>query len=273
MYAALQGAGGPVDLAALEALLVRFSQLVVEQPWIEEIEINPLLASPQLLALDARVVVHGREVGEANLPRPAIRPYPMQYVSTWTMKDGQAVTFRPIRAEDEPLMVKFHQGLSAHSIYLRYFQGVGLGQRTAHDPLTRICFIDYDREMALVGEQRDPQTEERRIIALGNLTKVHGRNEAELAAMISDDYQGRGLGVEMMRRLISVARDEKLDRVLATTMTENYGMSAIFKRLGFETSINMEDGIIEAAMRLSPRADVPAGAPGQGSGSGVPKDH
>jgi acetyltransferase len=68
--------------------------------------------------------------------------------------------------------------------------------------------------------------------------------------MISDDYQGRGLGVEMMRRLIRVARDEKLDRVLATTMTENYGMSAIFKRLGFETSINMEDGIIEAAMRL-----------------------
>ena len=84
IYKALKGVRGrkPVDLAALEQLLVRFSRLVVEQPWIKEIDINPLLASPEgLMALDARVVVHGPEVTEEELPKLAIRPYPTRYVS------------------------------------------------------------------------------------------------------------------------------------------------------------------------------------------------
>src|SRR5208283_1590424 len=83
IFAALKGVRGrkAVDLVALEALLVRFSQLVVEQPWIREIDINPLLASPEhLLALDARVLVHDSIMTVDKLPRPAIRPYPAQYV-------------------------------------------------------------------------------------------------------------------------------------------------------------------------------------------------
>ncbi len=159
IYTALKGVRGrtPVDLAALEQLLVRFSELVVEQRWIKEIDINPLLASPErLLALDARVVLHGREVAEDKLPRPAIRPYPAQYAGEWTMKDGTPVTIRPIRPEDEPLMVKFHETLSERSVYMRYFQPLKLSTRTAHERLTRICFIDYDREMALVAERRHP---------------------------------------------------------------------------------------------------------------------
>src|SRR5208282_3510832 len=111
VYKALQGVRGrpPVDLAALEKLLVQFSYLVVEQRWIKEIDINPLLASAErLVALDARVVVHGPEVTEDKLPKLAIRPYPSQYVATLTMKDGTKANLRPIRPEDEPLMVKFH---------------------------------------------------------------------------------------------------------------------------------------------------------------------
>jgi len=110
VYTALKGIRGraSVDLDALETLLVRFSELVVEQPRIRESDINPLLASPDhLLALDARVVLFGPEVREEALPRPAIRPYPAQYVSRWTMKDGCEVVIRPIRPEDEPLMVEF----------------------------------------------------------------------------------------------------------------------------------------------------------------------
>ena len=89
---------------------MRFSQLLVEQPWIKEIDINPLLASSErLLALDARVVVHGPEVTADELPEPAIRPYPVRLVSTWTMKDGKDVVIRPIRREDETLMMPFHE--------------------------------------------------------------------------------------------------------------------------------------------------------------------
>ena len=112
IYKALKGVRGrkPVDLDALEKLMVQFSYLVVEQRWIKEIDINPLIASPErLMALDARVVLHGPEVTEDKLPKLAIRPYPTQYVSPFTIKDGTKANIRLIRPEDEPLMIKFHQ--------------------------------------------------------------------------------------------------------------------------------------------------------------------
>jgi acetyltransferase len=248
----LQGDNGnaPVDLAELDAVLVRFSELVVEQPWIREVEINLAAGRKSLFARGIRVEVHGPEVRPDQLPKPAIRPYPIQYVSSWVMKDGQPVTIRPIRAEDEPLMIKFHERLSDRSVYLRYFQGMALDQRTTHDRLTRICFIDYDREIALVAERRDPHTEERRIIALGNLTKMHRGNDGEIAAITSDDCQGRGLGSEMMRRLLRIARDENLERIVATTLPENTQMCAMLKRLGFRVSVHLEDNLVEAEFSL-----------------------
>jgi acetyltransferase len=123
IFRALKGVRGrkAVDLIALERLLVRFSQLVIEQPWISETDINPLLASPEkLIALDARIVLHD-PTKQNQLPKPAIRPYPTQYISNWTMKDGAAVTIRPILPEDEPLMAEFHRTLSDRTVYLRYF--------------------------------------------------------------------------------------------------------------------------------------------------------
>jgi len=251
IYTALQRTDGraTANLARLETLLVRLSQLVVEQPWIKELEINLLASSQHLLAVDGRVTLHAAG-SEDKLPRPAIRPYPVQYVTPWIMKDGQTITIRPIRAEDEPLLVKFHERLSDRSVYLRYFQGVALHQRTTHDRLTRICFIDYDREIALVAERRDPQTQERQIIALGNLTKTHRGNNAEVAVITSDDYHGRGLGSEMLRRMLRVARDEKVDHVLATTLLENQQMCTMLKRLGFQVSINLDDNLVEAELAL-----------------------
>ncbi|HKS95369.1 MAG TPA: acetate--CoA ligase family protein, partial [Terriglobia bacterium] len=184
IFAALEGVRGrrPVDLAALEGLLVRFSQLVVEQPRIKEIDINPLLASPErLVALDARVLVHPAEVAEEQLPRLAIRPYPAQHVSSWTTKDGTTLTIRPIRPEDEPAMVEFHQRLSERSVYMRYFHMVSLGQRVAHERLTRICFIDYDRETALVAEHTDPSTGTRAIVGVARQSRMAGTNDGDVA--------------------------------------------------------------------------------------------
>jgi acetyltransferase len=236
IFAALKGVRGrkPVNMAALEHLLVRFSQLVLEQPWIAEIDINPLLASPEsLLALDARIVLHGPAVTLDQLPKPAIRPYPLQYVSSWTMKNGNQVTIRPIRPEDEPLMVKFHEILSDRSVYLRYFCSLSLSRRVAHERLLRICFGDYDREMALVAENKDPHTGERRIIAVGRLNKLHASNEAEAAVLVSDQYQKLGLGKEVFRRVVEIARDEKLSQVSAEVLPDNLAMQVIMKRLGF----------------------------------------
>jgi len=252
VFEALQGVRGrkAIDLSALEELLVRFSQLVVEQPWIKEIDVNPLLASPEhLMALDARVVVYGPEVRPEQLPRLAIRPYPIQYVKPWTMKNGEAVTIRPIRPEDEPLLIRLHQELSERSVYLRYFQPLKLSQRTAHERLTRICFIDYDREMALVVERKkEDGTPE--IIAIGRLSKLRGRNEAELAVLVDDRNQHQGMGTELYRRLIAVARDEKLELVVSIILAENRDMVAICQKLGFQVKSDMEDGTVKAELRM-----------------------
>jgi acetyltransferase len=252
IYTALGGVRGrpPVDLAALERLLARFSQLVVEQPWIAEIDINPLLVSPErMIALDARVVLHPLDTPEAALPRPAIRPYPTQYVAPWTLRDGRPATIRPIRPEDEPLLVRFHEALSAESVYFRYFHMINLSQRVAHERLIRICFNDYDRELALVAEGRD-EAGERLIMAVGRLSKAKGGDEAEFSMIVADPYQGQGLGTELLRRLIDVGRAEGLARVTAEILPDNAGMQRICERLGFRLRHRFEEGVVEAVIAL-----------------------
>ncbi len=253
VFTALKGVRGrkPINMAALEHVIVRFSRLVLEQPWIAEIDINPLLASPdRLLALDARIVLHGPAVTLEQLPKPAIRPYPLQYVSLWTMKDGNQVTIRPIRPEDEPLMVKFHETLSDRSVYLRFFASLSLNRRVDHERLLRICFGDYDREMALVAELTDPGAGERRIIAVGRMSKLHTRNEAEVAALVSDQYQKLGLGYELVRRLVQVARDEKLSHLSAEMLTDNIGMQLVFRRNGFRIRADEDMTSVRAFLDL-----------------------
>jgi len=252
IFTALKGVRGrrPVDIEALEELLVRFSQLLVEQPWIKEIDINPLLASSErLLALDARVVVHGPEVTADELPEPAIHPYPVKLVSTWKMKDGNEVVIRPIRPEDEPLMIPFHEKLSERSVYLRYFQPLKLTQRTAHERLTRICFIDYNREMALVAERKNAAGEPE-LLAIGRLSKIHGRDEAELAAVATDAAQHKGLGTELYTRLIAVAREAKLKKLVSNMLPENREMRALCVKLGFKMFSSLEDNMIRAELDL-----------------------
>jgi acetyltransferase len=289
VYSALQGVRGrrPVDLEALEQLLVKFSTLVVEQRWIKEIDINPLLASAErLVALDARVVLHGPGTTEQQIPPVAIRPYPLQYVSEWFGRDGTPFTIRPIRPEDEPLMVAFHTRLSRETVYSRYFEQLGLQQRTAHERLTRICFNDYDREIALVAEYRPPagetigtaggaptlpQAEPARlegsyqdvdnggvqIVGVGRLSKSHDANEAEFALVVADEFQGRGLGTELLRRLVQVGRDERLEEITGDILASNSAMLTISRKVGFKRR-GLEAGVVSVVLDLQP--DEPAGA-------------
>ncbi|MCU0463257.1 MAG: bifunctional acetate--CoA ligase family protein/GNAT family N-acetyltransferase [Anaerolineae bacterium] len=252
IYTALKGVRGrpPVDMVALERLLVRFSQLVVEQPWIQEIDINPLLASHErLIALDARMVLYPADTPMNELPRPAIRPYPRQYIRPWTSNGGDELEIRPIRPEDEPLLVKFHENVSERSVYLRYFSMMKLGQRVSHDRLSRLSFIDYDREMALVatriGADGEPE-----ILGIGRLTKAYGRGEAEYGLLINDLYQKQGLGTELLKRLIEWGKDEGLRRIWAYVLQENVGMLKINKALGFTQKFDAEEKLMRVTLDL-----------------------
>jgi acetyltransferase len=225
----------------LERLMVGFSQLVAEQRWIKEIDINPLFASgDDLVALDARVILHDPKTTEDLLPKLAIRPYPTQYVETWKLKGGTPITIRPIRPEDEPVMVGFHEGLSERSVYLRYFSPLQLQQRVSHSRLVRICFNDYDREIALVAE-RSLGKGRYEILGVGRMSKLHGSATAEFAVVVTDKWQNKGLGTELTKRLIRIAKHEKLARLVAYTLLENHEMQKMCKKLGFQVTSSAQD--------------------------------
>jgi acetyltransferase len=227
IFSVLGGVRGrkPVDVPALEKLLVRFSQLVIEQRAIREIDINPLLASGAgLVALDARVVLHRKDEKVAPL---AIAPYPLRYVGKARLKMGGEVIIRPIRPEDEPKMVEFHGTLSDESVYYRYAGTLKLDMRVAHERLARLCYIDYDREMALIAER------DGKLVAVARLTRLQGTRDGEFALLVSDSMQGQGLGRAMLSRLFDVGRDWKLERIVATILPGNTPMRRVCEHLGF----------------------------------------
>ena len=252
IFAALKGVRGrkPVDLLALEQVLVRFGQLVLEQPWIKEIDINPLLATPDhLLALDARIVAHDSAMTAERLPRAAIRPYPVQHVWDFKLKDGTPVTIRPIRPEDEPLMVQFHHTLSERSVYLRYFCSLSLSTRVEHERLVRICFGSYDRGFALVADRTNPDTGHHEVLGVGRFSAIN-RSEAEAAVLVSDQWQGRGLGTELLAGVARVAREEKFKKLSGEILRDNLPTQAIFKKVGFKLRAMEDPSSVSATLEL-----------------------
>jgi len=253
IYEALKGVRGrkPVDVAQLENILTRFGRLVVENPIIKEIDINPLLVSSDaIVALDARVVLHPADVDEAKLPKCAIRPYPSQYVTSFEAKGGAKMVLRPIRPEDEPLMVKFHATLSENTVRARYFHPIKLGERISHQRLARICFNDYDREMAIVVDYFNPGTKEHEILGVGRLTKELGINQAEFAIVLSDAWQNKGIGTKLLEMIVQIGRDEKVEAITAEMLGENMDMQKVAQKLGFVLERSLEEDTVHAELEI-----------------------
>ncbi len=232
---ALKGVRGrkPIDKEVLAALLVRFSELVAEQPRIAEIDINPLLASPErVIALDARVVLHPASLSSAELPRLAIRPYPHEYERQVTTEDGGAITIRPIRPEDEPAMATFHARLSQRTVRARYGKDRPLSERTAHERLARICFVDYDRQFGLVAEAPvlGGTTE---IAGVARLSRIHATNDRLLTLTVADAWQRQGVGAHLVRSAVRVAQGEAVDHVISELAPDNAGMRELLADEGF----------------------------------------
>jgi acetyltransferase len=230
IYAALHGVRGrkAVDLNRLEQILVQFSNLVVNESFIKECDINPLLvSSDQMIALDARVILHDPEIKKENLPKTAIRPYPSQYVEEWHLKDKTAVVIRPIRPEDEPLLIQFHKDLSEESVRQRYLKTLQYDDRVAHERLARICFNDYDREIALVVQLK------KEILGVIRLTKIPGTSDATFALIVKDKWQNNRIGSKLMEKLLVIAKEEKIHRVAAEMLAENFQMEKLCTHFGF----------------------------------------
>ncbi|MFQ5675364.1 MAG: GNAT family N-acetyltransferase [bacterium] len=176
--------------------------------------------------------------------------YPSYYRREWRMKDGSAVVIRPIRPPDEPQMVEFHRSLSMSTVYLRYFSSMKLSTRTRHERLARICRIDYQREIVLVADYKNPRHRKNQIIAVGRLSRLQNSNAAEIAVLVTDSCQGKGLGTEILNRLLHIGRAAQIERVIAEILPENAVMKKINEKLDFPVEHIFEDGVIKANFDL-----------------------
>jgi acyl-CoA synthetase (NDP forming)/GNAT superfamily N-acetyltransferase len=229
--------------ADLARLLVRFSMLAAEQRCIREADL-------EIGAGAFEMRLYPANLAPELLPRLAIRPYPSQYVKPWVMKDGREMVIRPIRPEDEPLLVSFHESLSDQTVYQRYLQLLKLEQRVAHERLTRICFNDYARELALVAVWTDFVTRQERVLAVGRLQRLRRSNEAEVAVVVADAYQGLGLGSELLRRLVEIARLEGITGLWADILAANSRMRRLCESLGFTLSEELGDPTVSGYLEL-----------------------
>ncbi|HET7346785.1 MAG TPA: GNAT family N-acetyltransferase, partial [Acidobacteriaceae bacterium] len=153
---------------------------------------------------------------------------------------------RPIRPEDEPLIVDFHDRLSERTVVGRYFTSLALGARTKHERLTRICFIDYDRELALVAETNDRAGHK----VIGGVSRLIRQDDgsATVAIVVADEFQGQGLGEKLLLRSLSAARAEHLHHIVLYFLPENARMNGLSRKLGF--ALSEEKGLIRGELTL-----------------------
>ncbi len=253
IYKALKGVRGQksVDLEQLQEILVTFSQLIVENKLIKELDINPLLASVEgFIALDARVLLHPLEIDVNCLPSCAIRPYPNQYVNQSQLANQTEIIIRPIRPEDEPLVLQFARSLSQETIYCRYFHFIKTKTLISHERLARKCFIDYDQEIGIVATPLMEDNEQPNILAIARLNKLHGNNqEAELGLIVSDDFHRLGIGSKLVKQCLEIASKENIKLITAYILPENQAMINLCQKLGFQWK--KEDDLIKATYSIN----------------------
>jgi acetyltransferase len=230
------------NIDRLIEILMRFSYLVADYPEIKELDVNPLLVTAQdVIALDARVVVDRKLMVHSVRPYShlAIRPYPDEYVTERQLKDGTPVILRPIKPEDEPMWHDLVAGCSTESIRFRFNY---LFKQTTHEMAARYCFIDYDREIAIVAEvEEDGQ---RKLIAVGRIVADMNHETAEYAVIVVDRRHGHGLGGLLTDYCLEVAKRWGVKRVVAETSKDNVRMLATFRNRGFAMDDEREEDVV-----------------------------
>jgi len=215
------------DVDMVAEFLVRISQLVTDFPEIVELDLNPVVISNgRPVAVDARVVI---EASEIAAPRHLIiSPYPNQYESNWLLDDGTPVLIRPMRPEDEPLVVDLLKNCSEQTIYFRYFAVI---KHWPHEALIRFTQNDYDREIgiAAIGLPPGPTI----MMGVGRLLMTPERDSAEFAVIVADRWQGKGLGEKLIERVIEIAKENGVRSLNADVLFQNQPMISLVKKMGF----------------------------------------
>ncbi|WP_346351238.1 bifunctional acetate--CoA ligase family protein/GNAT family N-acetyltransferase [Oceanimonas sp. AH20CE76] len=231
----------PMDMMAVCRVLTQVSHLIINHPEIVSLDIHPLLATgSELIALDVSMKLTPFE-GDGQT-RLAIRPYPREWEERTVLKDGTPVTLRPILPEDEPAHQDFVSHVTDEDRYKRFFADVVIG----HEELAHMTQIDYDREMAFVAVASNGS-----ILGVVRAVSDPDNNDAEFAVLVRSDLKGVGLGRMLMEKIIRYARQRGLNSLSGITMPSNRGMVMLARKLGFNTRMQLEDGIVELKLLLN----------------------
>tara|TARA_R110002110_G_scaffold205066_5_gene416857 strand:+ start:36693 stop:39374 length:2682 start_codon:yes stop_codon:yes gene_type:complete len=226
------------DMDALVDALKRVSEMACELPELQELDINPLLVDEEgVIAVDARMVVAAPTRHTEHYAHMAIHPYPPELEKTWHLPDGTDIVVRPIRPEDAAIEQTFVSELSAESKYFRFMSHL---DKLSPLMLARFTQIDYDREMALVALTSEDSSAAK-IVGVARYISNPDGSSCEFALTVADAWQKRGIGSQLMQRLMSVARERGLEVMEGDVLSRNRKMLRLCTRLGFRTVHNSDD--------------------------------
>ncbi|MBN1338859.1 MAG: bifunctional acetate--CoA ligase family protein/GNAT family N-acetyltransferase [Bacteroidales bacterium] len=238
IYPLLTGYRGskPKNVQKLVEVMIRLSYLAADYPEIKEMDINPLIVTPEdVTALDARVVIDETYTATPGDPYShlLLRPYPESLIKPIKLADGSDVLLRPIKPEDEPMWLEMLGSCSRESIYSRFRYNF---HYDSHEVATQFCFIDYSREIAIVAEIEEEG--KRKLIGVGRLIADPDLETVEYAVLITDKWQHKDLGKMLTEYCLEIAKQHNMKRMVAETTTDNKPMVAVFKKFGFKVVFN-----------------------------------
>ena len=238
----------PIDMEQLVEVLIRVSNLACELPWIQEMDINPLIADDKmLLAVDARIRVEYPKPSTDPYNHLAIHPYPTNLVTPIQLNDGTDIVIRPIRPEDAEIEQQFIRNLSDEARYFRFMSSL---HELSQEMLIRFTQIDYHNEMALIAVRPKTDGYEEEIAVARYITNLD-KKSCEFALVVSDQWQHRGIGHHLMQKLMEIARDRGLEKMEGEILSNNFKMIDLIKSLGFQVSNAPDDpGIKQAVLKL-----------------------
>jgi acetyltransferase len=218
------------NVDALVDVLLRVSNMACELPWLQEMDINPLILDEAgAMAVDARIVVGIPKPSTDAYAHMAIHPYPSDLETKFQLADGRDVTIRPIRPEDAEIEQDFIRNLSDEAKYFRFMHAV---HELTPEMLVRFTQIDYDREMALIAvTEEDGHEVEHGVV---RYVTNPDRNSCEFALVISDEFQGHGIGQRMLKRLMEIALSRGLDMMEGEVLTSNHRMLELVRSMDFQ---------------------------------------
>jgi len=230
----------PRDMEGLESGVLRGSGKICELPWIDEMEISPLIVDDEgAVAVDARIAIVPVPAGASPYDRMAIHPYPAHVQQEYRSRDGGRVLIRPIRPEDAPLSKAFVEGLSPESRYFRFMNAL---KELSPYQLMKLTQIDYDREMAFIAiEGEGSAAREAGVVRYA----INPDGEScEFAIVVADDWQGRGLARRLMEIAIAAAKQKGLKHMTGEFLAENTRMLKFVASLGFDLQVHPDDSAL-----------------------------